>query len=150
RGLWRRSGAARWALSTDWLGRGPSPHASPHAPLLRCLAALGPATAADARAWSTPTPLADLHERPRSPLSVCSDARGRELFDLPDAPRPHPDTEASVRVLPEFDHALLSHADGSRFRGPAQPRWAMGSILVEGVLGGNWKYERTGRRLEMY
>lgn len=150
RGLWRRSGAARWALSTEWLGRGPSPHASPDELILRYLAAFGPATAADARAWSNLTHLAEVLERLRSRLLVFRDERGRELFDLPDAPRPHPDTEAPVRFLPEFDNALLSHADRSRFPGPAQPQWPMGSILVEGVLGGNWKYERTGRRFEMY
>ena len=50
----------------------------------------------------------------RSKLVTFKDERGRELFDLPKAPRPDPDTDAPVRFLPEYDSVMIAHADRSR------------------------------------
>jgi len=47
-------------------------------------------------------------------LATFRDARKRELFDLPDAPRPDEATEAPVRFVPDFDNLVLSHDDRSR------------------------------------
>lgn len=149
RGLWRRSGSARWALAVDWLGEGPDPSSRVEELMLRYLAAFGPATVSDARAWSNLAGLAEVFERLRPRLVVFRDEKGRELFDLPDAPRPAPDAEAPVRFLPEFDNALLAHADRSRTAGPARPTWTMGSVLVDGFLSGNWRREQSRDRLQL-
>ena len=69
-------------------------------------------------------------ERLRPQLVTFRDERGRELFDLPDAPRPDPDTPAPVRFLPEYDNVLLSHDDRSRF--VSAPDRA---LLATGVVG---------------
>ena len=117
--------------------------------MLRYLAAFGPATVSDARAWSNLAGLAEVFERLRPRLVVFRDEKGRELFDLPDAPRPAPDAEAPVRFLPEFDNALLAHADRSRTAGPARPTWTMGSVLVDGFLSGNWRREQSRDRFQL-
>jgi winged helix DNA-binding protein len=43
--------------------------------------------------------------------SIVIDEQGRELFDLPDAPRPAPDTPAPSRFLYDYDNLLLSHIE---------------------------------------
>jgi hypothetical protein len=88
-------------------------------------------------------------ERLRPLLRAFRDERGRELFDLPDAPRPGPETPAPPRFLPEYDNVLLSHDDrgrfvsgearaaGSRVSGPIH-----GSVLHDGFLAGVWRLDR--------
>jgi hypothetical protein len=78
---------------------------------------------------------------------------GRELFDLPDAPRPDPGVGAPVRFLGEYDNVLLGHANRRRVI-PADFPWtemlAMGrffnNVLVDGMLRAVWWIEREGRR----
>ena len=84
-----------------------------------------------------------MFDRLRPQLRVFADEKGRELFDLPDAPRPDPDTSAPVRFLPEYDNVLLSHADRSRFGADAQLFASAlgafkGSVLVDGVVRAIW------------
>lgn len=47
-------------------------------------------------------------------LVTFRDAGGRELFDLPDAPRPDPKTPAPVRFFARYDNVFISHDDRSR------------------------------------
>jgi hypothetical protein len=77
-----------------------------------------------------------------------ADDRGRELFDLPDAPRPDPETLAPPRFLPEYDNVLLAHADRTRFVEDELRRRIMGeglvfgSVLVDGRAGATWTTRR--------
>jgi hypothetical protein len=82
--------------------------------VLRYLRAFGPASVMDMQNWSRLTKLAPAFERLRERLVTFADERGRELFDLPDAPRPEADVPAPVRLLGEYDNVLLGHADRSR------------------------------------
>jgi Winged helix DNA-binding domain len=144
RGLWGGSGQATWAPSAAWLD-GDAGETTVDELILRYLAAFGPATVADARTWSGLTGLREVFERLRPRLRTFRDERGRELFDVPDAPFPDPDTPAPPRFLPEYDNVALSHDDRSRIlhdEWPGQPtpgpRW-VGSLLVDGFYRGRWR-----------
>jgi hypothetical protein len=145
RGLWGQSGQPRWALMESWLGAEPAEGSAVDALLLRYLAAFGPASVADMRTWSTLTGLRAVVERLRPRLRTFRDERGTELFDVPDGPIPDPSTPAPPRFLPEYDNALLSHADRSRILGGRPPgpplptgRW-VGSLLVDGFHRAYWR-----------
>jgi hypothetical protein len=149
RGVWGRSAQVSSTTAETWLGRPLASDASIDDVVLRYLGAFGPAAVADVATWSRLAGLPAVVERLRPGLRVFRDERGRELLDLPDAPRPHPDTPAPPRFLPEYDNVLLSHADRSRFfsgeqrarlSGVAGP--VHGSVLSDGFLCGTWRLHR--------
>ncbi len=164
RAVWGRSGGTTWTTTRAWLDRDPVDLTDPdvHAAaledvVLRYLAAFGPASAADVQTWSGLSRLGPVLDRLRPRLVTFRGEpgpgarRGRELFDLPDAPRPDPGTPAPVRYLPEYDNLLLSHADRSRVAGEPERRrmWrpngaVPGTLLVDGMLAGSWTVARTG------
>jgi hypothetical protein len=87
-----------------------------------------------------------------SELVVFHDERGKELFDLPKAPRPDEGTEAPARLLPEFDNLVLSHADRRRFVADAHRKQVYlpglrvaPTLLIDGVIAGTWKATRKGK-----
>jgi winged helix DNA-binding protein len=151
RGVWRRSGAVRLAALEAWLGRQAPSTIDPEPIVLRYLAAFGPASVMDAQAWSGVTRLGDVFERLRPRLRVFHDEAGRELFDLPDAPHPDPETPAPVRFIADYDNLLLSHADRSRFVGDLeratftyQDGPIPGMLMVDGMAVGQWHLRRDG------
>ena len=150
RGIWGKGGSAAHVTAESWLGRPLDPGPSPEEMVSRYLGAFGPASIKDAQTWSGLTRLGEVFERLRPRLGVFRDERGRELFDLPDAPRPDPDAPAPPRFVPEFDNLILSHADRARVISDDH-RKAIASkngmvpatVLVDGFVRGTWKAERT-------
>lgn len=144
---WGFPSNAGFALAEKWLGaKIPMESPSLDKIVLRYLAAFGPATPADAQTWSGMRALRDVFERLRAKLVTFRDERKRELFDLPEAPRPDEDTTAPVRFLPEYDNILLSHADRTRIvsddnrkRLVTKNLIVIGSFLVDGFAAGSWR-----------
>jgi hypothetical protein len=157
RGLWRARAGVRNLPLAAWLGRDvePLPDAAgdPVGQRLvrRYLAAYGPAATADLRAWCGLAGLPAAVKAVREELVSFRDARGRELLDLPGAPRPDPDTPAPVRFLPAFDNAILGYQDRGRIVDDAHLGLSVAghrAVLVDGRVAATWtvREERLGVR----
>jgi hypothetical protein len=156
RGVWGKSGPAAHTTAESWLGRPLDPTPTIEDVVLRYLGAFGPATVKDVQTWSGLTRLGEVMERLRTRLRTFREESGKELFDLPDAPMPDPDTPAPPRFLPEFDNLILSHADRTRFiaeeyRKALASRNGMvpAAFLVDGFVQGTWKIERSRGRASL-
>jgi Winged helix DNA-binding domain len=146
RGLWRRSGGSAFTTMEAWLDASPDPAADVEKLVRRYLAAFGPATPADAQYWSGVPGLGEVFERLRPRLRTVRDEDGRELFDVPRAPLPHPDVPAPVRFLPEYDNVVIGHKDRTRIVPEGIPRWTevgWGSVLVDGTGAARWRLFET-------
>ncbi|WNZ61041.1 winged helix DNA-binding domain-containing protein [Myxococcus sp. MxC21-1] len=139
-----------YATAESWLGQRFEPAAPPDALVMRYLAAFGPASARDLQAWSGLSRMGAVLERLRPELRAYRDEHGVELFDIPNARRPDPDTPAPVRFLSEFDSVLLAHADRTRIISDAARKRVFtlngivrATILVDGFVRGTWRIERA-------
>ncbi|MFB9906966.1 winged helix DNA-binding domain-containing protein [Allokutzneria oryzae] len=150
RGLWRTKGGVRNVPLSSWLGREIDPPAQNgtdpvgEALVRRYLAAFGPAATADLRAWSGLAGLPAAVAAIREELVSFRDERGRELLDLPDAPRPDPDTPAPIRFLPAFDNAILGYHDRGRIIDDAHRNLSIAGarvVLVDGRVSATWTVE---------
>jgi hypothetical protein len=153
RGLWDTSGQATCTTAEHWLSPSEGAESSVDELLLRYLAAFGPASVKDAQVWSGLTRLREVFERLRPQLRTFQDEHGAELFDLPQAPSPDPETPAPPRFLPDFDNVLLSHADRTRIiseehrKALVTPNGVQeATFLVDGFVRGTWAIEREGAR----
>lgn len=149
---WGFPRAAQFTLGGGWLGSEPSATPAVDELMLRYLAAYGPASAADAQTWSGLASAGEALDRLRPSLQVFADDKGRELFDLPDAPRPGEDFPAPARFLPEFDSLVLAHADRRRIIADAhRPLLTTKNLRVravflwDGFARGIWETEYKRR-----
>ncbi|HEX6417939.1 MAG TPA: winged helix DNA-binding domain-containing protein [Acidimicrobiales bacterium] len=152
RAVWGRTGQVVVTSAEHWLGRPLEDHPSPERMLLRYLAAFGPASVMDVQTWSGLTRLRPVADRLGDRVVRFRDESGRELLDLPDAPRPDPDTPAPVRFLPDYDNLLRSHADRSHVVDDGVRRLLSrangvvpGAVLVDGRVAARWSIERARR-----
>jgi hypothetical protein len=147
RGIWGQTGSSAFTTLEAWLGRPVDGSGDAEALLLRYLAAFGPATVADAQAWSGLQGLKGAFDALRPRLRTFRDQRGRELFDVPDGALPDPTVPAPVRFLPEYDNVALGHKDRSRIIPEGVVQWTevgWGGVLVDGFAAARWRLWVTG------
>jgi hypothetical protein len=157
RGMWGRSGPIAHTSAESWLGKSAGPALPMEELVTRYLAAFGPATPADMQTWSGLFNLRDAFEQLRTRLLTFHDEGGRELFDLPSAPRPGPETPAPPRFLYDYDNLLRSHADRTRVIAEDDRKRlqlvignrSVGGLLVDGFVSGVWRVERDGNGMRL-
>jgi hypothetical protein len=147
---WGFGRVVRFTLAEQWLdeplGESEGEGAAP-ALARRYLGAFGPASAKDLQSWSGVAGMKEVLDGMRDELAVFTDEGGgrRELFDLPDAPRPGAGAPAPVRLLPEFDNLMLAWGDRSRIIATqhrplvtTKNLRVKATFLVDGVVAGTW------------
>lgn len=153
-GYWKTTGLTRYVtIAHEWA----QPEAARVELVRRYLGAFGPATRADVSEWSG-LRVRDLEPALSAlePLARFLDERGRELVDLPRAPRPSADTPAPVRLMPRFDNLILSHKDRNRVLADEHRRlvidggWVKSTFLVDGFVAGTWEVEDGRIHLEPF
>ena len=152
-GTWERRRADLYGAAEDWLGPPPADldveRATEHL-VRRYLTGFGPATAVDVADWGGLKTADVAAVLERLDLRRFADEDGRELYDLPDAPIPDPDTPAPVRFLPTWDASLLVHA---RRKGViaeehrplvfnTKTPHSVCTFMVDGTVAGTWRYEK--------
>ncbi len=150
---WAFPGNPRFALAEEWLGKAvpTDAPAAPDALVLRYLAAYGPASVADLQAWCGLPKLRERVEALRARFVTFRDERGRELFDLPDAPRPDGDIPAPVRLVADYDNLITTRAD-ERFVAKGQRQVFLpglrvaATVLVDGFVAGDLEARAEERR----
>ena len=155
-GLWREHGAPGLVAWPEPL---PPITAAARRLVRSYLAGYGPATRADiVRYAQLRKPELDDALAALEPLTRLTDEDGRELVDLPRAPRPRPRDAGPPpppRLLPKWDSALLSHADRRRILpaglharviNPANGDVAA-TYLLDGIVAGTWTVDRQADRV---
>jgi hypothetical protein len=153
-GTWERRRADLYASAESWLGPSPSDeNAGLELLLRRYLAGFGPARLGDAANWAGVDAKTLRPAVERLQLTRFVDEDGKELLDLPRAPRPAADVAAPVRFLPTWDATLLVHARRTQIL-PEQYRplvfdtktpHSVPTFIVDGAVAGKWRVERAAR-----
>jgi hypothetical protein len=145
--IWGSGHAPVLTRIQNWL---PAPYERPisrETLVRRYLAAYGPASVADMQTWSRLTKLGEVFEALRPELVTFIAPDDRELFDLPDAPRPDADTPAPVRFLPLYENAYLGYDNRRRMLAEDDAKRInmfenfKPGVLVDGVIAAGWTVE---------
>ena len=155
--LWGYSNNPKYVLASEWLGRSPQEDDGALASLARrYLQAYGPASRQDLEYWTGMTGMRGVLEKLRPELVEYVDKSGKKLMDLEEAEILPGDVPAPLRLLPEWDSALLGHVDRSRIL-PESYRKAivrtvgriMPSVLVDGFVAGTWQITASSKRVRL-
>jgi hypothetical protein len=150
-GTWERRRADIYALAEEWIGPEKVTEKEGVDLLVRrYLQGFGPAPKADIADWAGLN-IADVTSAlERIELRRFRGEAGKELYDLPRAPLPDPETPAPPRFLPTWDATLLVHARRTQVL-PEKYRsrvfhvkvpQSVSTFLVDGQVAGTWKHDK--------
>jgi hypothetical protein len=149
---WAYPSAASFTIAESWLGTPIGDGEGAAGLVLRYLGAFGPASVADFQVWSGLRGAKPVFEALRSKLRTFRDVRGRELFDLPKAPRSEDGEEAPIRFLPDYDNLVTAYDERSRIVAREHRPLVFtknlqipATFLVDGIVAGTWRVERKAR-----
>lgn len=158
-GTWERRRADLYALAEDWVGpEDASEDEGIELLVRRYFGGFGPAPVADIANWAKLEPAVIRSALERIRLRRFEDEAGKELFDLPRAPLPDPETPAPVRFLPVWDASLLVHARRTgilpeRYRARVfnvKTPHSVNTFLLDGQVAGTWRYEKGRVRITAF
>jgi hypothetical protein len=144
-GTWERRRADLYAAAEDWVGPPPDGDGAAEHLVRRYLAGFGPASRHDVASF-TGLPLSQVD----AVLALLDLRRFDDLYDLPRAPLPDPETPAPPRFLPTWDATLLVHARRAGIL-PEEHRpkifgiktpFSFPTFLVDGQVAGTWRHEK--------
>ena len=149
-GTWEKRRADLYGLAEDWLRPVEMAKTAAIEHVVRSyLSGFGPAPPSDIANWAG-LKLGDVKPAlGRMELRRFRGPGDEDLFDLPDAPLPDPDTPAPVRFLPVWDATLLVHARRTQILPEElRPRvfstkrpHGVSTFLVDGAVAGAWRLE---------
>jgi hypothetical protein len=158
-GTWEHRRADLYGRADEWLGPSAATEARGLDRLVRrYFGAFGPASPNDVAGWAG-VPVRLIHSViEEMDLRRFRDEAGGDLFDLPRAMLPEPDTRAPVRFLPTWDATLLVHARRAQILPePYRPLvfntrtpHSVPTFLVEGAVAGTWRHEGGHIRIEPF
>jgi hypothetical protein len=158
-GTWERRRADIYALAEEWIGPESATEEEGIDLLVRrYLQGFGPAPKADIADWAGLNVAGVTAAVGRIELRRFRDEAGKELFDLPRAPLPDPETPAPPRLLPTWDATLLVHARRTQVL-PEHYRervfhvkvpQSVSTFLVDGQVAGTWKYDKGSVQLSPF
>ena len=146
-GSWGIGTRATYTTASKWLGAAqPLDLASL---FRRYLAAFGPASIMDFQTWSGMTRLKAKLAATLDSLAAYTSENGAQLYDLPELDIVPEEAVAPVRFLPEYDNILIAHRIRTRILPEAHRKKVfvsagrvLGSVLIDGFVGGIWKSRR--------
>jgi hypothetical protein len=160
RGLWGQGGAVTHTSLESWLSlsaaeMGEAAEEELDEVVLRYLAAFGPASVKDVQTWCGLTRLHAVVKRLGDRLARYTDENGTVLYDADEAELVDEGAQPPVRLLPEYDNILLSHADRSRILDPAHRKAVftengriLATVLVDGFVSAVWRYGQKALTVE--
>lgn len=148
-GTWGSGSRSSYVTAENWIG-GATHDDNLRDLIHRYLSAFGPASLMDFQAWTGLTKLKPRLDELREGLTTYIDESDTALFDLPGLTIMDGDTPAPVRLIPQYDNLVLSHANRTRIIADEHRGYVflsaarvIATVLIDGFVAGTWTLDRS-------